>query len=247
MYPDKDNNDGFTMVELVLAMGFVSALLLAIAMTVIQIGTIFNRGLAMKAVDQVGSEIASKIQTDVNNSSPFSITASDDGIRYVNISGIGGRLCLSSYTYIWNYGEAINASNPGMNFYNDGKYVKFIKIPDSTNQYCKDAKGKTNFSSTPGIDKSLAVELLDSGQYNLAIHDVVIETSSGGTDTKTNQQLYFIKIALGSNVNNTYYKDSSTNTIKCYDPSVALAGKFYDSMCYISDFSLVVRAGNKVQ
>ena len=246
MYQDNKYRRGFTLVELMLAMGFVSALLLAIAMTVMQISTIFNRGLAMKAVDQVSSTISSGLQTDINNTSPFSLTAVGEAARYYNKTGVGGRLCLNGYTYIWNYGNAINDSSLKLqaNTYSDSSQtlVKFAKISDPTNQYCKDASIKGGFSNSL-IDKSSAAELLDAGQYNLAIHNVSIISTSEGTDTKTNQQLYSIKITLGTNVAKTI----DTAAGKCYLPNVSNANAYYDPMCYISDFSIVVRAGNKVQ
>lgn len=242
---NQEGRDGFTMVELMLAMGFVSALLLAIAMTVIQIGTIFNRGLAMKAVNQVSSSIASEIQTDVNNSSPFSLTATGESSRYNAKAGIGGRLCLSGYTYVWNYGSALNDTSKilQLNTYSDGSLVRFAKVPDPTNQYCKDASNKGVFGTSSPISNTGAIELLESGQYSLAIHDIAIISTAEGTDAKTNQQLYTVKVTLGSNVKGTI--DPATS--RCYLPDVNLPGAFYDSMCYVNDFSIVVRAGNKVQ
>src|SRR5450759_2265716 len=94
---------GFTLVELMLAMAFVSALLLAIAMTVIQIGNIYNRGITYKNVNQVGSSLVSELQRSIASNAPFdvSINGVGEGEHYIN-KGWGGRLCTGQYSYIWN-------------------------------------------------------------------------------------------------------------------------------------------------
>jgi len=117
-----------------------------------------------------------------------------------------------------------------------------------TNLICKASSAK---DSTPqkengfgtnasvSINKSGSIELLESGQYSLAIHDIVITSDPNGTDTKTNQQIYSIKLTIGTNVNNTI--DNATHL--CFLPD----NVNYDSMCYTNYFTVVVRAGNKVQ
>lgn len=240
MSHDKDRSDAFTIVELMLAMGFVAALLLAIAMTVLQISNVYSRGLAFKNINQAGLAISSEIQNDINNSQPFTlIDTGDDNTRYINNTNVGGRLCLSGYAYIWNYGLAINNKNPSLNTYNDaaGTGVKFAKIPDPTSQYCKNRSSK--------IDKNTATELLDTGQYNLAIHNVTITTTPGGTDTRTNQQLYNIKILIGTNNTNAmeFSNPSNPDYNKCFLPN----NVNYDSLCYVNDFNIVARAGNAIK
>lgn len=233
-------SNGFTLVELMLAMGFVAALLLAVAMTVLQISNIYSRGLALKNINQAGLAISSEIQTDINNSQPFTLVDSgDDNTRYVNINGVGGRLCLSGYAYIWNNGYAINIKKGNLNKYNDAlnTAVKFAKIADPISQYCK--------NRTLNIDKAKAIELLDSGQYDLAIHDVAITTTSAGTDIRTNQQLYTVKILIGTN--NTAAMDFSATSSPTYNKCFLPNNIHYDSLCYINDFNIVARAGNAIK
>jgi len=238
MNRDKNSKYGFTLVELMLAMGFVSALLLAIAMTVMQISNIFGRGLTFKNVNQVGLAISSGLQTDINNSSPFSLTAAGVDARYINNPYVGGRLCLGGYTYVWNYGNAINGSYSGLNMYtsnlNNTRVIRFAKVPDPNNKYCK--------TPTVAIDATNATELLNPGEYNLAVHSFTIASPATAADTRTSQQLYSITILVGTNnlINNKSAIDANN---KCYLPN----SPQYDSMCYVNDFNIVVRAGNTVQ
>ena len=168
-------NRGFTLIELMLAMGFVSALLLAIAMTVIQISNIYNTGLTYKSVNQFGGSLASELQRDISQSSPFDISKS-----YIKKTsgGIitGGRLCTGQYSYIWNYGQALKATPAptSLNVYSSpGLTINFVKVADSGGNYC----------SNPALNISAnAVELLN-GQVDLAIHNFSITQTSNDPTT----------------------------------------------------------------
>ena len=56
---------GFTIIELMLAMTFVSFLLMAIAMVTVQVGKTYNRGLTLKTVNQSGRDITDSIRSDI--------------------------------------------------------------------------------------------------------------------------------------------------------------------------------------
>lgn len=215
------NKKGFTLVELMLAMGFVSALLLAIAMTVIQIGHIYTRGVTMKTINQAGSDISSELQRGMLSVSPFSLTG---GTNYI-ASSSGGRLCTGQYSYIWNYGKDI--TNPSRNRYSSGSSeIKFVKIYDSSLYYCKPAP-----VAYPSVDPVGAIELLGTGVDStvLAIHDFKVE--SFASDNVTSQQLYSIEFLLGTNDTNVF--DTSTN--KCIISQL--------SYCAVNRFNVITRAG----
>src|SRR5680860_795921 len=93
---------GFTLIELMLAMAFVSTLLLAIAMIIVQIGSIYNKGITYTDVNSAGSSIASELQRSINESTPFNIDPAKGTSLYVDKTW-GGRLCTNRYSYIWNY------------------------------------------------------------------------------------------------------------------------------------------------
>ena len=80
--------DGFTLIELVLAMAFISALLLAIALTIIQIGTTYNRGMTLKEVNQTARSISDELTRNLTSSEAFTLSS-----KYIS-TPTGGRLCL---------------------------------------------------------------------------------------------------------------------------------------------------------
>jgi prepilin-type N-terminal cleavage/methylation domain-containing protein len=66
---------GFTLIELMLAMAFIAMLLLAIALIILQISTIYNRGLTIKEAVQASSAISSDLSQDIAAAPTFSLAA----------------------------------------------------------------------------------------------------------------------------------------------------------------------------
>lgn len=221
------NKKGFTIIELMLAMGFVSALLLAIAMTVIQIGNIYNRGVTYKDVNQAGITLAIELQRSINSSAPFDLSG-----KYI-IQDWGGRLCTGQYSYIWNYAKNIADSSLPKNGYVGSltDVIGFVKVTDTTGDYCK--------NPYPSIIKKDAVELLNEGQNKLAIHSFSIRSEPSAYDEKTGQRLYSISFLLGTNEQTAL--TGSDSDIQCKLPNDANANPSY---CAINQFNIVARAGN---
>jgi Tfp pilus assembly protein FimT len=228
-------HNGFTLIELMLAMSFVSMLLIAIAMTVIQIGDIYNKGLTLKDVNQAGRSVASELQRSISQSAPFNINPG--GNRYI-AQDWGGRLCIGQYSYIWNYGFAIqDDDNARLNIYsNSNDKISFVKVTDPSASYC--------INPSEEIDFNNSTELLNVGEHDLAIHDFTISTEASAGDSKTKQQLYSLEFLIGTNDKNALTTDSSTGLVICKAPNQAGADPAY---CSINRFDIVALAGNTVQ
>lgn len=235
---------GFTLIELMLAMGFVSLLLIAIAMTVIQIGNIYNRGITLKDVNQAGRSLASELQRSINQTAPFSVVVDhtiDPNSRYVQ-QDWGGRLCLGQYSYIWNYGVALDPTklNPNRNIYlGSSNEIRFVKVFDPNTSYCTKASTGKEYKDVIFSD---AVELLNVGQHNLAIHSFAISAPATAGDNKTGQQLYSIEFMIGTN--NQTALTYNTGEVTCLPPGDKEADPSY---CSINQFNIVVRAGNTIE
>lgn len=201
----RDKKSGFTIIELVLAMTFVSFLLISIAMSVIQIGNIYNRGLTLKEVNMAARTITSELQRNIASGSPFKIDLGS-GNRYqyeytkiessyiVQVNGgdeYGGRLCLGQYTYIWNYGKFIKLNDINkLNVYSapdSNRPIRFIKVYDPNSTYCETdsvtgdlINVEIAYSPPIGADSSFKepIELLDSSEHDLAIHTFKITTTA---------------------------------------------------------------------
>jgi hypothetical protein len=168
-----------------LAMGFVSALLILVAATVIQVSKIYNRGLLLKSVDEAASKITNDLTREISSSS-------SDNFTYIGGENNknGGRLCTGKYTYIWNYAEAINESAlRGNNVYSDNQsdVIRFVKIPDANNNYCSD--------TTAEPPKNISTELLGSSDLDLALYELSVKPTK---NELTGQNLYAIHFRLGT-------------------------------------------------
>jgi prepilin-type N-terminal cleavage/methylation domain-containing protein len=225
---------GFTLIELMLSMAFVSILLLAIAMTVMEMSSIFNKGLTLKEVNQAGRSITTELQSTIAATSLFDIKAGPSS-RYIS-QDWGGRLCVGQYSYIWNNGKALSVGDAArLNIYADSlNAIRFVKVIDPNSSYCTD--------TTKKIVSADAVELLNASEHNLAIHSFSISTSDSATDLKTEQRLYSIEFTIGTN--NQESLENQSGIWQCKAPGQAGADLPY---CSISSFNIVALAGNSVK
>src|SRR3954468_13520221 len=137
---NRDNRQGFTLIELMLAMTFIAMLLVAIALTTIQISNIYNKGITLREVNQAGRSVSDELQRTISSATPFDVTPKGSGdiapaSRYITSAG-GGRMCLGNYTYAWNYGKALVGGSGApaiLNKYSgadSGTAVRFVRVTD---------------------------------------------------------------------------------------------------------------------
>ncbi len=216
-----------------LAMTFIAILLVAIAMTTIQISNIYNKGITLREVNQAGRALSDEFQRGVTSSIPFDVTPKVDSSpatersKYVVRDG-GGRLCLGNYTYAWNYGKAIATDTPAIyNKYTDGQTVRFAKV--------KDASGGLCATPATAINRADATELLSEGDRDLVVHALtVLKTAE---DTSAGQSIYAISFTLGTNDR----EQLTTGDASCRPPSENIGDEDY---CSVNQFDVIARAGN---
>lgn len=233
---NRDNKKGFTLIELMLAMTFISVLLIAIAMTTIQISTIYTKGITLREVDQAGRTISDELQRSIASSVPFDVTPKVDVSpatalsKYVVRDG-GGRLCLGKYSYLWNYGKAISAGGTAIfNKYADGSTILFAKIADPGGALCTDP------TLSPDKTKTEVSDLLTSGDRDLVMHAFTI--TSRTSDKTTGQALYAISMVIGTNDT----QQLTTDDTSCKPPTQGAGGEAY---CSVNQFDIIARAGNQ--
>lgn len=230
---NRDKNSAFTIIELMLAMAFVSALLLAVAMTVIQISKSYNRGLTMKDVNEVGTTLSNEIKNTINQSEAFNVTVGATGSKYIK-QDWGGRLCIGNYSFIWNYGKALsNNDQSHLNIYSTStnSQIRFVKVLDPSGSYCSNPSKK--------VVQSDSTELLDAGQHNLTIHKFSILSNNSAYDATTGQRLYIIEFVIGTNDQAALSYSSGSATCRLANESNA-----NQQYCMINRFNLTARAGN---
>lgn len=243
--------DGFTLIELVLAMAFISVLLLGIAMTIIQVGAIYNKGMTLKEVNQSSRDIADDFKRTVGTAQTVSL-ATDYVPVIVSGDTVGGRLCFGSYSYAWNYAKNLTPTigNGAIRYQNNGATaidesqtpIRFIKIADPGKEYCaKGGTGNLTLTTVRVVDQAKTVELLKSGDRELGIHqfEILNPVPSSAMDPATDQQLYSLKFTMGTSRINALDATQSA----CLPPSDPNSDPLY---CNVQQFNLVVRVGSGV-
>ncbi len=225
---------GFTIIELLLAMSFLSTLLLAVAMTVVRMGEMYNRGLTVKEVNIAGRSISSDIKRSISESQPIDLDSSAK--QYVPHDW-GGRLCVGKYSYIWNYGKTLSnksANSSNSNVYNSpsSDQIRLVKAPDGSGAYCTDP--------SKNIDPNGAVELLSAGDRNLALHNFSITNETTARDDRSKQSIYYISYIVGTNDQAAI----ASNNASCKTPDSLDADLTY---CSINEFNIVARSTNALQ
>lgn len=220
------NASGFTLVELMLAMTFVSVLLLAIAGIVIQIGGAYSRGNTMKSVNQAGRTIVDDMRRTISAGSPFTLSTS--------YNQLAGRLCTGTYSYIWNLGQDFDPSDPSTqhNKYagtDSSKPLRFIRVRDSNGQYCADAASAVRFGD--------ATELLSDG--NLAVQNFEIVRTTNVVSTGV--AVYSIQMVISDADQSSIYVNTVDDTA-CKPPTAN--GSSETDFCAVNAFDFTASAGN---
>lgn len=223
---------GFTLIELVLAMSFIAVLLLAIAMTIIQIGNIYNRGMTVKEVNQTGRALSVEFIRDFTASQEFSLDPVAQ--RYITTRTTGGQLCMGQYSYVWNYGKYILPNATNISKLADGTAVRFVRVNDNGGRYCLDANAYRTV-----LDADTPKELLKVGDRTLSIHQFAVKSGTNAYDPGTGQRLYNVTYTIGTSDINALDATQSA----CKGPGIDGSDLAY---CSIQQFVLVLRAGNRV-
>lgn len=249
---------GFTLIELMLSMTFVAVLLLTIALTVVQMGTIYNRGMTIKEVNQASRDVADDLRRSVQASGVFAVnldgTDSTDYVTFVRpVDGVNvmvsGRLCLGNYSYIWNTATALETNFVDRARYLDssgtaGNSVSFVRVVDTGKKYCsKDpGTGALVYKNILYADASNTTELIKPGDRKIQLLTFKVTTSATAYDAISGQRLYHVSYTLGTGDTIAMVRTAGipTNCLPPSDPNSNLA------YCNVQQFGIVLRAGNTV-
>lgn len=221
---------GFTMVELMLSLSFIAILLLAIAMLIIQMSSIYNKGLTLREANEAGQFISSEIQRTLNQAHRAAVNI--DSVNFP--SETGGRLCAGTTVYAWNYPEKTNrftATDTSVinRLSNGSAEVRLVKFTGTAKEYCE-VQDDGSWKAIP----ARVSELLSGGNANIAIHGFTARVDDVHQDPT--QAIYSIGIVVGT-TGTGLLTDSST---RCQADSMKS-----DQWCAVNEFAFTARAGNK--
>lgn len=153
--PAKQN--GFTLVELMLAIAFVGFVILFTVLAIIQVMRTYSKGLSVKEINQTARSTVEDMARVAR------------GARTVNNSAVNeGRLCFGGVSYVWNY------QNQTTNVYDNigNSAVTLARVDDPGDAMCAAAAGVY-----PEVPEDDSTQLL-SNQVWVHMLDVQVNTNN---------------------------------------------------------------------
>lgn len=214
---------GFTLVELNLAIIFVAMLVVGVAVVVINVTKINQRGVVLKTINQTGREVVDQLRRDITESQI-------DKVEYIAPVGGVGRLCLGAVSYVFNTAEALQGSGTLVQHEASGQPVALMRIDDKDGEWCRQSGGTFIKNEVMALDT--AVELLQTDTVQVAVHamDVKVLTPVAASEA---QGLVSFSIVIGTNETDTLEAGA------CKPPTSHQSN--YDG-CAVREFQTVVRS-----
>lgn len=224
-------NQGFTLIELTLAIGFVAILLLVVATTTIFIGKIYQKGIALKTISQVGREASSNLQRDIADAHNGVVDYGSLGTPGYS-SAASFRICTGNVSYLINNATArVNSGHPASIKDSNGRPITMVRVQDVNRAYCqKNVSGEYQLREVAADAKYY--EIFKDSEVPLAVHNFVYNKYASSQNDK--YHLHNIVLSVGTDEAGTIADG------KCEPPS-SQNGNFDN--CAVSEFNLIARSG----
>lgn len=216
------HKQGFTLVEMMLSMTFIAVLLLAIAALVLQISSIYTKGLTLRAVNDVGRTVTADIQRTLNTSVP-------QNVMYVS-NTTGGRLCAGNTVYAWNYGDFLSSGGFNTTATSGSSNVRLAKFQSGGVSYCVRNGGGVY----PGVPNA-STSLITNGDANIVIRGATFSENNVTGDAT--QKIYLVRMTIGTPDNRVITGENCNASL----------GRNEDDYCAVNVFEFTARAGGKEQ
>jgi hypothetical protein len=197
----RETEDGFTLVELTLSTAFIAFILIFMLATMTQVMSNYNKGLAVKQINQTARTISDELGRLIQSTDPSTINTS-----YLS----NGRVCLGGVSYVWNrLGGTTNKYSTGASF-------TMVRVNDPGGSLC--------VATLPAVNSANASELLGSQIWvqqigvavssNQKLADITISLSTASPNQPTGTDAVLGTICDGS-------KDSQYCAIATFKTTVA--------------------------
>lgn len=147
------HQQGFTLIELMIALAFVAFILIFSTTAVIQVMQTYNKGLAIKQINQAG-------RTTMEDMTRYLRTA-DPGVVDVSLVSSQRRACFGGVSYVWNLS---NTPSGSANRYSDGTSLTFARVADDSKAMCTQTSG-----AYPNVPKAQATDILQSNVWVMSV------------------------------------------------------------------------------
>lgn len=224
---------GFTVIELMLAMTFISVLLLAIAITSIQAGRMYNRGVTLKSINSAGRDISDTLRRDFLQTDSRLISNDGRAIEIVEGRWTSGRLCLGGYSYLWNVPAEDNVEPNGATVLGpDSRPINFVRYIDEEAVMCQ--RGEGGYPNRLDQASRLRHLLKPSSGDEAAVALHSLELNPVAVTEISPEGLYSLSFVIGTNK----LSEINTSNQSCKPPSDSESNQDF---CSINKFEMIVR------
>ena len=206
----KEHKKGFTIIEITLAMTFLAILMVSIATLIMRVTNIYQKGLAMRAINATASylvdihsqdaELGGNGVMEYNNNYKlvekyyydYTVYNENHNGKNFNVQYFGV-LCTGDYSYIWNTARALDPDFTTKNFITvNGEKVKMVRVYDREQTQCnKDKNGsvanlaKRNYLPvTINVPVDNVVELINNDEMDLALYEFNVTPATQSAITR---------------------------------------------------------------
>jgi type II secretory pathway pseudopilin PulG len=175
---------GFTLVELVLATAFIAFILIFMLAAMLQTMNNYNKGLAVKQINQSARTVMEEMSRLIQATSGSAVNTA-----YLS----NGRVCFGGVSYVW------NIKGTTTNKYTSGSSFTMVRVNDTAGALCS--------AALPNINQANATELLSGQiwvqQVNVAVSsnqrlvDITIGLSTSSPNDPTGTDPILGTICLG--------------------------------------------------
>lgn len=220
----RTSRHGFTILELALAMAFISFLVLLVGVATAQIASLYQRGVVLSQVNDNGRELVDELtrgieasiyaNDEISGLEDFYFEYSENLSEQIGIEKevpLYGAFCTGLYSYIWNTGYALGLeenvllenSTLATTWQSDDETetiekFRMLRVGDSGRKVCKNYKEATKdgLKTSQLHGGGAAVELLPASTNELVLYD--LKTFTPAYDKYTRTALYSVTFILGT-------------------------------------------------
>lgn len=223
------NKKGFTIMELMLAMGVIAFLLLSVAGLIIQMTNTITRGTTYKDLNAASRTINADLTKTFNSTSVLDgWDGQNNNNEYYRVVGGSGAFCTGSVSYLWN--TNLEGSGALIVHARDNNPVRFVKIRDTAKSYCSSTAQSTVWKSVPRNDT--VTEILSNSEVNLQLHSISFTSGGNLISSSSNQMIVNIAYVLGTPNNNDIRMNAGSRNCE---------GNVKSNYCAVNKFELTVR------
>ena len=204
----RTHKKGFTLVEVSIATAFIAVLMIVIVVIIMNVASIYQKGLTMKTLNSVGRSVVDDITKAIDSTSTTNtIGASQQDVtsgaaKYSwpndyyrtdnDNSPTMGVFCTGQYSYIWADQSHTGHKSVILKYGNgERSNIRLLKVQDPIHRVCNEfhTSSYTISISDINISDSSIEELLADTDIDLYVQEFYVEPVNGTEGTEKNQTI----------------------------------------------------------